>query len=81
MSKKKNRFKAKNKPKEVIEKIIPEKKITPKSPDKKTNEMKSEFKRVATIMLFIIAILITLYYYDQKNNVLQIFTDQLFSLF
>lgn len=45
------------------------------------DDLKREFKHLARTILFILALLIGLYYYDQQNHVLQTFTNSLMGTF
>ena len=53
-----------------------------KKPENDMDEdLKREFKNLALTVLFILILLGALYYYDQKNQILDQITSKLFSLF
>jgi hypothetical protein len=54
---------------------------TKPSEEKIQDDVKREFKKLAVTVVFILAILIGLYYYDQQTHILQTFTHKLFGLF
>jgi len=60
-----------------------EKEITPKKPEEngKDDDLKREFRNLALVIILILTLLIALYYYDQKTQVLDQVTKKLFSLF
>lgn len=84
MSKKnrnKNRFRTSGVTAE--ESIAPAAKETvAKKPENDMDEdLKREFRNLGLTILFILILLGTLYYYDQKNQILDQITSKLFSLF
>jgi hypothetical protein len=60
-----------------------EKEITAKKPEEngKDDDLKREFRNLALVIILILTLLIALYYYDQKTQVLDQVTKKLFSLF
>lgn len=78
MSRKKNKFRAENK---APEKSVNEDKKVPIVAGAAQDGMKKEFLGVLSVMIFIIAILVILYYYDQKSTILETMTDQIFNMF
>ncbi len=51
------------------------------SEEKLQDEMKQEFKKLAIIVVFILALLAGLYIFDKQTHIVQTFTHKLFSLF
>jgi len=78
MSKKKNKFRAENK---APEQNLNENKKTQIVTGAAQDGMKKEFISVLSVMTFIIAILVIIYYYDQKSGILETLTDQIFNIF
>jgi hypothetical protein len=52
-----------------------------KPDDGKDADLRREFKNLALTILFILALLAALYYFDQKDQILARWTDEIFALF
>jgi len=60
-----------------------EKEIVAKKPEEngKDDDLKREFRNLALVIILVLALLIALYYYDQKTQILDQVTKKLFNLF
>ncbi|MFA6897400.1 MAG: hypothetical protein WCQ96_03900 [Patescibacteria group bacterium] len=60
-----------------------EKEIAAKKPEEngKEDDLKREFRNLALVIILVLALLIALYYYDQKTQILDQVTKKLFNLF
>ena len=78
-NKNKNKLKTEN---SVVMDISPTKQTSEKKPgDEKSEDLKKEFKNLAIAILFILALLAIIYYYDQKNQILDQMTSKINQLF
>lgn len=83
MSKKnKNKSKLKAESSVVMDISPTAKKTGEKKPeDEKSEDLKKEFKNLAIVILFILALLAVIYYYDQKDQILDQMTSKINQLF
>lgn len=82
-NKNKNRSQASGEMVKVATATPVEKEIVAKKPEEngKDDDLKREFRNLALVIILILALLIALYYYDQKTQILDQATEQLFNLF
>jgi len=54
--------------------------IAPKSQENLSYDMKKEFRNLAIVIIFILALLIGLYLYDKETHILQYLTGKFFTI-
>jgi hypothetical protein len=82
MSKKnKNKFQSSGVTTEKLATPVAKETAVKKTEDAKDEDIKQEFKNLALVIFFILVLLAALYYFDQKDQILDQATSKLFNLF